>query len=290
MRNIGFFVAEQLREIDSLGSIILEPVGRNTAPALALAALLDKDDSLLLVLAADHIIEDEEEFVKRVTGAVALAESDKLVTFGVIANEAHTGYGYIKKGASCNVGFDVAQFVEKPSVEMANKYLISGEYFWNSGMFLFKGSRYIDELNKHRPDIVKACRLAVEGVEKDHDFIRVNASAFELCPSDSIDYAVMEKTNDAVVVPMDVGWSDLGSWSSLWDVSEKDKNGNAEFGDVILHETKNSYVRSSDKHEKTFLITNLLERELGIKDPFLSAKDLDGQPFGNVLKKFERCR
>ena len=242
-----FFVAEQLREIDRLGSIILEPVGRNTAPAIALAALLDDDDSLMLILAADHVIQNEKEFSKRVRDAVALAESDKLVTFGVVPSEAHTGYGYIKKGVARNIGFDIEQFIEKPSIEVANEYLSSGEYLWNSGMFLFKASRYMEELNKYSPDIVKACKLAVKDVEKDHDFIRVNASEFEICPSDSIDYAVMENTTDAVVVPMDVGWSDIGSWSSLWDVSNKDANGNAVYGDVILHDTNNSYLRSSDK-------------------------------------------
>jgi mannose-1-phosphate guanylyltransferase len=242
-----FFVAEQLREIDRLGSIILEPVGRNTAPAIALAALLDEDDPLMLILAADHVIQDDVEFTKRVMDGVSLAESGKLVAFGIVAHEAHTGYGYIKKGVVQNVGFDIDQFVEKPSIEVASEYLNSGEYLWNSGMFLFKASRYMEELNKHRPGIVKACKLAVKGVARDHDFIRVNASEFETCPSESIDYAVMENTTDAVVVPLDAGWSDIGSWSSLWDVSNKDTNGNAVYGDVILYDTNNSYVRSGDK-------------------------------------------
>ena len=242
-----FFVAEQLREIDKLGSIILEPVGRNTAPAIALAALTAKDDPLLLVLAADHVIQDEIAFREAVIRAIPLAESGKLVTFGVIAHEPNTGYGYIKKGTSQGPGFSVDAFVEKPSFEVAKEYLESGDYFWNSGMFLFKASRYLESLQKHRSDIYDACQLSMNGVTQDNDFSRVNKIDFEACPSESIDYAVMEKTKHAVVVPMDAGWSDIGSWSSLWDISKKDLNGNSVHGDVILHETNNSYVRTDGK-------------------------------------------
>ncbi|MDC1018357.1 mannose-1-phosphate guanylyltransferase/mannose-6-phosphate isomerase [Pseudomonadales bacterium] len=244
-----FFVAEQLREIDKLGSIILEPVGRNTAPAIALAALSSSEgeDPLLLVLAADHVIQNEVSFTKTVTDAIPLAESGKLVTFGIVAHEPNTGYGYIKKGQSQGPGFAVDAFVEKPSIEVAKEYLESGDYFWNSGMFLFKASRYLEELKKHRPDIYEACQLSMEGTSTDNDFLRVNESAFDACPSESIDYAVMEKTDDAVVVSMDAGWSDIGSWSSLWDISQKDGNGNATYGDVMLHESHNSYIRSDGK-------------------------------------------
>jgi len=244
-----FFVAEQLREIDKLGSIILEPVGRNTAPGLALAALSspEGEDPLLLVLAADHVIQNEAAFTKTVMNAIPLAESGKLVTFGIVAHEPNTGYGYIKKGESQGPGFAVDAFVEKPSIEVAKEYLESGDYFWNSGMFLFKASRYLEELKKHRPDIYEACQLSMEGTSQDNDFLRVNELAFDACPSDSIDYAVMEKTDDAVVVPMDAGWSDIGSWSSLWDISEKDGNGNATYGDVMLHKSNNCYVRTDGK-------------------------------------------
>jgi len=244
-----FFVAEQLREIDRLGSIILEPVGRNTAPAIALAALSlqNNDDPLLLVLAADHVIQDEAAFTKTVMGAIPLAESGKLVTFGIVAHEANTGYGYIRKGASQGPGFTVDAFVEKPSIEIAKEYLESGDYFWNSGMFLFKASRYLEELKKHRPDIYEACQLSMKHISKDNDFLRVNETAFDACPSESIDYAVMEKTADAVVIPMDVGWSDIGSWSSLWDISKKDVRGNATFGDVMLYGSNNSYIRTDGK-------------------------------------------
>jgi mannose-1-phosphate guanylyltransferase len=244
-----FFVAEQLREIDKLGSIILEPVGRNTAPAIALAALSspEGEDPLLLVLAADHVLKDVAAFTKTVMNAIPLAESGKLVTFGIVAHEPNTGYGYIKKGESQGPGFAVDAFVEKPSIEVAKEYLESGDYFWNSGMFLFKASRYLEELKKHRPDIYEACQLSMEGTSQDNDFLRVNELAFDACPSDSIDYAVMEKTDDAVVVPMDAGWSDIGSWSSLWDISEKDGNGNATYGDVMLHKSNNCYVRTDGK-------------------------------------------
>ena len=244
-----FFVAEQLREIDKLGSIILEPVGRNTAPAIALAALSSKDDEdpMLLVLAADHVIQDKAAFTKAVSDAIPLAESGKLVTFGVVAHEPNTGYGYIKRGAPQGVGFAVDKFVEKPTLKIATEYLESGDYFWNSGMFLFKASRYLEELNKHRSDIYDAVSLSMEDVAQDNDFFRVNKPAFDACSSESVDYAVMEKTADAVVVPMDAGWSDIGSWSSLWDISKKDLNGNSVHGDVMLHETNNSYVRTDDK-------------------------------------------
>ena len=244
-----FFVAEQLREIDRLGSIILEPVGRNTAPAIALAALSspEGEDPLMLVLAADHVIQDVAAFTKTVMNAIPLAEAGKLVTFGIVAHEPNTGYGYIKKGESQGPGFAVEAFVEKPSIEVAKEYLESGDYLWNSGMFLFKASHYLGELKKHRSDIYEACQLSMEGTSKDNDFLRVNELAFDACPSDSIDYAVMEKTDDAVVVPMDAGWSDIGSWSSLWDVSEKDENSNAIHGDVILHNSNDCYVRADNR-------------------------------------------
>lgn len=242
-----FFVAEQLREIDKLDSVILEPIGRNTAPAIALAALLANDDPLLLVLAADHVIKDEVAFTSAVNSAVPLAESGKLITFGIVPNEPHTGYGYIKTGRPQAAGYIVDKFVEKPSLKKAKAYLDSGDYFWNSGMFLFKASRYLEELKKFRPDIYEACHASISNTKADLDFLRVDKERFIECPSESVDYAVMEKTADAVVVPMDAGWSDIGSWSSLWSVSDKDENGNAFDGDVILHKSQGCYVRSSDR-------------------------------------------
>ena len=242
-----FFVAEQLREIDKLGSIILEPVGRNTAPAIALAALTVKDDPLLLVLAADHVIQDEAAFNAAVVRAIPLAEAGKLVTFGIVPSEPDTGYGYIKRGNDLGEGFTVDEFAEKPSLEVAQGYISSGEYYWNSGMFLFRASSYIEELNKFRPDILEQCKASVMDVKADLDFLRINKETFESCPAESIDYAVMEKTSQAVVVSMDAGWSDIGSWSSLWDISEKDGDGNSTHGDVILHNTHNSYVKTDER-------------------------------------------
>ena len=242
-----FFVAEQLREIDKLGSIILEPVGRNTAPAIALAALTAKDDPLLLVLAADHVIKDQDAFNTAVMRALPLAETGKLVTFGIVPSDPQTGYGYIKRGNDLGEGFKVDEFVEKPSLEVAKGYISSGEYYWNSGMFLFRASRYLEELEKFRPDILEKCKLSVNEIKADLDFLRVHKETFESCPAESVDYAVMEKTSDAVVVPMDAGWSDIGSWSSLWDISQKDEDGNSAHGDVILHNTYNSYVKTDRK-------------------------------------------
>jgi mannose-1-phosphate guanylyltransferase len=253
-----FFVAEQLREIDKLGSIILEPVGRNTAPAIALAALTVEDDPLLLVLAADHVIQDEAAFNTAVMRAIPLAEAGKLVTFGIVPSEPHTGYGYIKRGKELGEGFEVDAFVEKPSSDVAQSYFSSGDYYWNSGMFLIRASRYLEELEKFRPDILEKCKLSVNEIKADLDFLRVHKETFESCPAESVDYAVMEKTSDAVFVPMDAGWSDIGSWSSLWDISEKDGDGNSTHGDVILHNTHNSFVKTDGKLVATLGVNDLV--------------------------------
>jgi mannose-1-phosphate guanylyltransferase len=253
-----FFVAEQLREIDNLGSIILEPVGRNTAPAIALAALTAKDDPLLLVLAADHVIKDEVAFSSAVIRAVPLAEAGKLVTFGIVPTQPHTGYGYIKRGNDLGEGFEVDGFVEKPNSDIAEDYFSSGDYYWNSGMFLFRASSYLEELKKFRPDILEQCKASVIQVKADLDFLRIDKETFGLCPTESVDYAVMEKTSHAVVVPMDAGWSDIGSWSSLWDVSEKDSDGNSTHGDVLLHNTHNSFVKTDGKLVATLGVNDLV--------------------------------
>ena len=244
-----FLVAEQLRHLGKLAhNIILEPAGRNTAPAIALAALTALqtagagEDPLLLVLAADHVIRDEAAFTASVQAAMPHAEAGKLVTFGIVPTQPETGYGYIRRGAEQQGAFAVAQFVEKPDAVTAERYLASGEYYWNSGMFLFRASRFLAELKAFRPDIHAACSLAVGTINPDLDFVRVDKAAFLACPSDSIDYAVMEKTADAVVVPMDAGWSDVGSWSSLWEISSKDEAGNVFRGDVLQHASQNNYV------------------------------------------------
>lgn len=245
-----FVAAEQLRQIQQLNNnIILEPAGRNTAPAIALAAfaaLKKAQDPLLLVLAADHVIADAEAFVQAVLTASQFAQADQLVTFGIVPTAPETGYGYIKRGPVKQMNsaeaFQVAEFVEKPKLDTARCYLESGDYYWNSGMFLFKASRYLAELKQHRPDIYMACEQAMQEVDPDLDFIRVNQQAFLACPSESIDYAVMEKTDAAVVVPLDARWSDVGSWSSLWDISEKNSQGNVHKGDVLSFDSRDNYV------------------------------------------------
>ncbi|EKO36118.1 mannose-1-phosphate guanylyltransferase/mannose-6-phosphate isomerase [SAR86 cluster bacterium SAR86E] len=243
-----FFVAEQLRAIDQHGSIILEPEGKNTAPAIALAALqsLEKDP-LLLVLSADHEVKDIYAFQNAIKSAINLAESGKLVTFGIVPNEPHTGYGYIKTGSAEGSGYTINSFIEKPSLRLAEDFLKSKDYYWNSGMFLFKASALLSELNKFRPDIYQACKDAMSDNKEDLDFIRINENAFRSCPSESIDYAVMENTDNGVMVPMNAGWSDIGSWLSLWKASEKDKNDNFHHGDIICHDTNGCYIRSEDK-------------------------------------------
>ncbi|MEE2000420.1 mannose-1-phosphate guanylyltransferase/mannose-6-phosphate isomerase [Alkalimonas sp. MEB108] len=241
-----FIAAEQLRQIQMLDrNIILEPVGRNTAPAIALAALtaLEKGvDPLLLVLAADHIIGDIPSFQKAITKASTLAEANQLTTFGIVPTAAETGYGYIRRGTAIRDAYQVAEFVEKPDIETATDYLASGEYYWNSGMFMFKASVYLAELKKHRPDIHEVCVQAMVGLNVDLDFMRINDEVFQTCPSESIDYAVMEKTSAAVVVPLEAKWSDVGAWSSLWSISEKNAEGNVFKGDVIAVDSHNNYV------------------------------------------------
>ena len=281
-----FFVAEQLREIDMLGSIILEPAGRNTAPAIALAAIsIKKEDPLMLVLAADHVIQDQGSFENSINEAIPLAEAGKLVTFGIVPSEPHSGYGYIKKGKAEGPGYFVDKFVEKPSLKIAEDYLANGKYLWNSGMFLIKASRYLEELEKFRPDIFNACASSMKNVASDLDFLRVDNSIFESCPSDSIDYAVMEKTEDAVVVPMDAGWSDIGSWSSLWEIGNKDNNNNVFIGDVILHKTKNTYVRTDEKLVATIGVNDLIITDT--KDAILIANKNSVQDVKEIVNQLK---
>ena len=290
-----FIVAEQLRQQNlKHGGIVLEPVGRNTAPAIALAALhaISKDqDPLLLVLAADHVIQNHSAFIESIQQAVPEAESGKLVTFGIVPTTPETGYGYIKKGTEVEAGhaYHVAQFVEKPNLETAHAYLASGDYLWNSGMFLFKASRYLEELKLHRLDIFTACQKAMAGARGDLDFIRLDEESFVACPDDSVDYAVMEKTKDAVVVPMDANWSDVGSFSALWEVNDKDDDGNATRGDVLTEQTSNSFIYSQNKLVSTVGVDNLVIIET--KDAVLVAdkdKVQDVKAIVNKLKSQNR--
>lgn len=293
-----FIVAEQLQEIGQLsGNIILEPSMRNTAPAIALAAIAACNSNpdhnpILLVLAADHIIEESKAFQEAVMSAIPLAENGKLVTFGIVPDAPETGYGYIRRGDVINteikvdsVAFNVVSFVEKPDLKTAEKYISGGEYYWNSGMFLFQARRYLEELEKYRPDIFQACQNAMNNAEKDNDFIRVGSAAFQECPSESIDYAVMEKTSDAVVLPMNVGWSDVGSWSSLWEISNQNEDGNVHHGDVISHNTENSFV-----YAESGLVTTVGVKDLVVvqtKDAVLIANKHDVQDVKKIVEQIK---
>ena len=258
-----FLAAEQLRQLNlEQANILLEPVGRNTAPAIALAALQacnESDDPILLILAADHLIKDVEAFQTCIQTALPLAQDGKLVTFGIVPTHAETGYGYIEQGIDVGIGgFKVSRFVEKPDLITAQEYLANGSYFWNSGMFMFRASRYLEELETYRPDILAACRAALAGGSQDMHFTRVDEAAFAACPDDSVDYAVMEKTSDAVMVPLDAGWSDIGSWAALWDVSDKDEQGNVFKGDVLNQRSNNTYVHADSRLVATVGLDDLV--------------------------------
>ncbi len=247
-----FMVGEQLQAVGiASGGILLEPVARSTAPAIALAALhvLARDpEATLLVMPADHLIADETAFREAVSAAARLAEEGWLVTFGITPDYAETGYGYILRGEDLGEGgYRVQRFVEKPDLATAERYVAEGVYAWNSGMFLFRARRYLDELAQHAPAILQAAQAAYASSKADLDFMRIDRDAFAASPSDSIDYAVMEKTSRAAVVPVSCGWSDIGSWSSLWSVAERDGDGNRYEGDVIAVDTRDSLVRASDR-------------------------------------------
>ena len=259
-----FIVAEQLKEINQLhDNIILEPFSKNTAPAIALSAFYatrNGENPTLLILAADHIILDIQSFQASIQHALPYIENNKLITFGIIPSSPETGYGYIKCGnyldESC---FKVSQFIEKPNKLIAESFLKDGNYLWNSGMFAFKANDFLSELKKYKQDIFDICRQATNQFKFDLDFIRIDASTFELCPDDSIDYAVMENTNNAIVISMDIGWNDVGSWASLWEVSNKDENGNVINGDALCVDSQNNYIYS-----ETELVTTI-----GIQDTII---------------------
>ena len=251
-----FLVAEQLRQVSvEPQAIVLEPMGRNTAPAIALAAHAalkavgptSAADPLLLVLPADHVIRDVPAFHKSVHAALDAAEQGKLVTFGIVPTTPETGYGYIQRGPASGSVYRIARFVEKPSTQVAQDFVRSGDYYWNSGMFLFGARRYLEELQRYAPAIAGACAEAFAASTADLDFTRVDKPLFQSCPADSIDYAVMEKTSDAVVVPLAAGWSDVGSWAALHEASEADRHGNVSRGDVICEDSEGCYLYSESR-------------------------------------------
>jgi mannose-1-phosphate guanylyltransferase / mannose-6-phosphate isomerase len=265
-----FIIAEQLREIDiAAQGLLLEPVGRNTAPAACIAALLlaeAEPGALMLLMPSDHTIEDRAAFLAAIEHAAIAARTGRLVTFGIRPERAETGYGYIERGdalAAAEGAFAVARFVEKPDAATAERYAASGDFFWNSGIFLFPAALYLSELERLRPDMLAVCRTALAAARRDDDFIRLDKAAFTDCSADSIDYAVMEHTEHAAVVPVTMGWSDLGSWDALWDMAEKDTSGNALSGNVIAEDAKNCYLRSESG----------LVAALGVEDLIVVATD-----------------
>jgi mannose-1-phosphate guanylyltransferase/mannose-6-phosphate isomerase len=258
-----FLVAEQCQQIRVKNpTILIEPVGRNTAPAIAAAALQllkDSDDSTLLVLSADHVIQDVGAFHKAINIANQQAQSGRLATFGIVPTDANTGYGYIKSSKESNNGAHrVEEFVEKPDLKTAEFYLERGSYLWNSGIFMFQARSFIDELTTQAPNIVASVNNAVNNAAQDLDFICLEEQAFESSPSESIDYALMEKSDNVVVVPLDAGWSDVGSWSTLYDISVKDSSGNVIKGDVTTQDTTNTYINADHHMVVTIGVDNLI--------------------------------
>jgi len=258
-----FLVAEQCQQVDIKNpTILLEPIGRNTAPAIAAAALQSlkvTDDAVLLVLSADHVIQDVGAFHQAINIASSQAQDGKLATFGIVPTDANTGYGYIKSSADSNDGaHKVEEFVEKPDLKTAESYLEQGNYLWNSGMFMFKAATLIDELTTHSPEIVTSVNDAVDNAAQDLDFIRLNEQAFESSPSDSIDYALMEKSDNVVVIPLDAQWNDIGSWSALYDIGTKDSNGNVIQGDVFTEDTTNTYIHANHHMVATIGVQDLV--------------------------------
>jgi mannose-1-phosphate guanylyltransferase/mannose-6-phosphate isomerase len=288
-----FLVAEQMREIDIKPEVqILEPVGRNTAPAVAVVALyLQSRDpnACLLVLPSDHLIRNVPAFHSAVAAALPMAADGSLVTFGIAPQGPVTGYGYIERGAplpGSKGGFGVKRFVEKPDLETARAYISSGGYFWNSGMFAFLAGRFIEELTSFRPDIVAAAKAALKAGKHDLDFLRLDSAAFSACPSDSIDYAVMERTKGSAMVQADIGWSDVGSWTALWEVGEKDAEGNVVQGDVDLRDAKACYVRAGHR-----MVAGLGVRDLIIvetDDAVLVADKSRAQEVKEVVDRLDR--
>lgn len=285
-----FLAAEQMRQLGmEEAKILLEPVGRNTAPAIALAALQavqEANDPILLILAADHLIQDVPAFHSAVNAALALAEEGKLVTFGVVPTHPETGYGYIEKGETVgDGGYRVSRFVEKPDQATAREYVTSGNFYWNSGMFMFRASRYLEELEQFQPAIYAACSDALAKAEQDLHFVRVNRDAFEACPDDSIDYAVMERTADAVMVPLDAKWSDVGSWTALWEAGDKDSSGNCVKGDVLCENSRNSYIHAEHRLVATVGVDDLVVVET--KDAVLVAHKDQVQDVKKIVEKLK---
>lgn len=286
-----FLAAEQMRRINLENiPVLLEPEGRNTAPAIALAALYAMQggqDPILFVLAADHHIQDMHSFHDSINKALVLAETDRLVTFGIVPSSPETGYGYIQKGEALDQGgYSVKRFVEKPDLETAGSYLKSGDYFWNSGMFMFRAGRYLEELERFQPEMLRLCRQAMDRSVFDMDFVRVDKKSFLACPEDSIDYAVMEKTGDAALVPMNANWCDVGSWNALWEISPRDENGNACKGDVLTRDSRNSLILAEDRLVAILGVENLVVVET--RDAVLVAARNKTQDIKSIVQEIKK--
>lgn len=288
-----FIVAEQMRQIDvEPTAILLEPIGRNTAPAVTVAALQATErgeDPLLLVLAADHVIRDASEFRRVIEAGRIPAEAGRLVTFGIVPTAPETGYGYIEATESLNGGQDkavpIARFVEKPDLAAAEQFLASGRFTWNSGMFLFKASAMLSELERLSPEVVSCCRAALEEDVPDLDFLRLEREAFAKCPNVAIDVAVMEQTELGTVLPLDAGWNDVGSWSALWENADRDDNGNVLRGRVIAEESRNCYLRSEHRLVVGLGVENLVVVETD--DAVLIAERSKAQDVKTIVKQLE---
>ncbi len=286
-----FLVADQAQSYSvTPDRIILEPVGRNTAPAIAVAALEQlktEEDALLLVLAADHAISDTQAFVGAIQTGVPAAEQGRLVTFGITPTAPETGYGYIKQGGDLGDGSaEVAAFVEKPDLKTAEAYLSSGEYLWNSGMFLFSAKAYLAELEKHAPQIYQAAVKSVDAAQRVYGYVQLDEAAFKACPDDSVDYAVMEHTQLAAVVPMSAGWNDVGSWTALWDLGEKDEAGNQIYGNVIVEGgASNNLIRGDKRLVSVLGVNDLLI--VDTKDALLVADKSRAQDVKKIVAKLK---
>ena len=286
-----FMVAEQIRQLDKEPhAIILEPCGRNTAPAVAIAAFYAQKlgtDPILLVLPADHLIQDVLKFHQAVQLGVAQAEQGALVTFGIVPTQPEIGYGYIRADQTANNPvYPVAEFVEKPDLETARKYLASGDYYWNSGMFMFSASRYLEELERYQPEMLTACQAAFTSMAGDLDFQRLDETAFAASPADSIDYAVMEKTERAVVIPLAAGWNDIGAWSALWDVHPHDADNNVLIGDVLTEETDSCYLHAGSRLIATVGVKDLVVVETA--DAVLVASRDQVQNVKGIVEQLKR--
>ena len=286
-----FLIARQLQEIDVVSSaIILEPVGKNTAPAITIAALqamVDGNDPILLILPSDHLIDNKSAFLSAVEKAKKYAQAGKLITFGIVPHKPETGYGYIQAGEKLADGVQVVDsFVEKPNLAKAKSYLEAGNYYWNGGIFMFRASRFLQEMNQHAPDILAVCRKAFKARASTPDFIRLDKEIFSECRSDSVDYAVMEKTTDACVIPVDVGWSDVGCWSALFEVSKKDDDNNVRVGNVVIDEVHNSYLRSEGRILAAIGVQDVIVVET--KDAVLVANKNQSQKVKSILAQLEK--